>query len=839
MNADSTDSGFRRALWTIALVSAALLAFQVLLTRVCALRLHFHFGFLIISNSLLGIGASGSFLALFDRRWRSDPQGWTWGFAAGFVASLPLCWLYLLTAKIPETLHFQSGQEVMQFALFNLACAVPFFFGGTAVGLILSHHAARVNKVYAADLVGAAIGCLMCPLLLWPVGAGGCFLATLLLAILAALAAAPATVGMAARTNLAVLALGCAFFLPRFDADLPVPGKRWLDVTQAHTLTEFGRPVFTQWSANSRIDVLPLPAHTPRFLQARGSAAMAMPIPLQMWIGQDGDAGTMLTNFGGEPEKLDVLKSTMYSASFQVKEGTKPRVFVIGVGGAPDLWAAKAHDASLIRGIELNQAILDLHHTVALPFSKPLLEDPRVELVCDEGRSALMRTDEQFDVIQLTGIDTWTALNSGAYVLAENYLYTVEACRAMYDRLAPGGILQVTRMAAGMETIRLMHNMHAALDPAAQASFADSVAALKTDDYLIAVLLKKGAWTAEERARLDGFADRAGIRKVVLPGREAMASGVDALAATVARLEQPGGDATQLDFEKTRLDVTRFLLATDKQAFTDGYPYDISPTTDDRPYFFSFLRWSDPDAAAANLNKPTWVVQGNPLFLWGQLLASTLAAALLIVLPLCFRRGATQGTREGTGRFLVYFAGLGVGFIGIEVSLIQKFTLLLGQPLHSIVVTLFAILLFTGVGSFWSAHFLRGGMRSAWRIPLLLLAFVGLVALGSQYLVEACIGLPFAIRAAITVAVIAPVALLLGMPFAWGISLVQRTNPSFVPWAWAVNGSMTVVGSIATVILSMNFGFAAVLLISAAVYLVSFGAVGSIARRLDGAAGGA
>jgi hypothetical protein len=188
---------------------------------------------------------------------------------------------------------------------------------------------------------------------------------------------------------------------------------------------------------------------------------------------------------------------------------------------------------------------------------------------------------------------------------------------------------------------------------------------------------------------------------------------------------------------------------------------------------------------------------------------------------------------------LVFFAGLGVGFIGIEVSLIQKFTLLLGQPLYSIVVTLFAILLFTGVGSLWSARFLREGSRAARRIPLLLLGCMVLIAFGSHHLVDACIGLPFAVRAAVTVLVTAPVALLLGMPFAWGISLVQRTNPGFVPWAWAVNGSMTVVGSIATVILSMNFGFGAVLLVSAGIYLVAFAVLAPVARRLDGTVGGA
>lgn len=795
-------ASLRRAWLTIALLAGALLVYQVLLTRVCALRLHFHFGFLIISNSLLGIGASGSLLALCDRRWRRDPQAWIHRFAVLFVLSLPLSWAWLLFAKIPETLNFETWTETLQFSAFNLACAVPFFFGGTSIGLLLSAYAARVHSVYAADLLGAGLGCLLCPLLLWPVGAGGCFAATMALALVAAYSALPQSRGPLVRRVLGGAVLLCLLAMPKLDTWLPVPGKRWLDLTQAHTLSEFGRPVYTQWSANSRVDVIPLPAHFPRFLQARGEKALAMPLPRQWWIGQDGDAGTMLTDFGSEPEKLPVLRHTMYSSAFHLKEGSQPKVCIIGVGGAPDLWAAKVHDASLIRGIELNRSIAELHGGVAKEFSGPLFADPRVQVVVDEGRSALMRDRDSYDIIQLTGIDTWTALNSGAYVLAENYLYTVQACRTMYDRLAPGGVLQITRMAADMESIRLLQNLHAALPLAEQAAFADSVMLLATPlDNLCAVMLKKGRYSEEEVAKVERWADEAKIQKRYLPRRE-LKNGVE-----------------------------EFVLASDKAAFTRNYPYDIRPTTDDWPYFFSFLRWDRPEIAEQRKYEPTWVVQGNPLFLWNQLLYSALTAIALIVLPLLFRGGSSSGSRQHALAFLGYFAGLGVGFIGIEIALIQKFTLLLGQPLYSIVVTLFAILVFTGLGSMLAGRWLRPGGKAVWLVPLGILGWIALVALASETVVQACISLPLVARAAVVVALVAPAALALGMPFAYGISIVQRLNPSFVPWAWAVNGTTTVVGSILCVIVSMQFGFAAVLVGAAAIYLLAFAAIAPAARR--------
>ncbi|MBK8096411.1 MAG: hypothetical protein IPK26_04845 [Planctomycetes bacterium] len=455
----------------------------------------------------------------------------------------------------------------------------------------------------------------------------------------------------------------------------------------------------------------------------------------------------------------------------------------------------------MIKGIELNQSILDVHQGVGQAFSKPLLDDPRVQLVCDEGRSALGRETTSYDVVQLTGIDTWTALNSGAYVLAENYLYTQQACAAMYERLADGGILQITRMAATAETVRLMHNMYAGLPAAAQADFAQRIAALGSPDGLIAVMLKKGRWSAEETAKLTAFADDCGLQKVVIPG--------------VACGSHP----------------EEFVQSKDRAAFVASHEFDIRATTDDWPYFFSFVRWDQPEKAAEYLHKPTWVVQGNPLFLQNQLFYSALAALLLIVLPVLFRRGSSSGSRAGAVPFLLYFAGLGVGFIGIEVALIQKFTLLLGQPLYSIVVTLFGILVFTGVGSWLSAHVLaRNVLRSRW-IPVGILLFLCVVVFGSESIVQACLAQPLWVRAGVTIAVIAPLAVLLGMPFAHGIALVEKTNPSFVPWAWAVNGSTTVVGSIATVIVSMRWGFSAVMLIAAAIYFLAFLAVDGIARR--------
>lgn len=798
----------------IAVLSASLLAFQVLLTRVCALRLAFHFSFLIISNSLLGIGASGTALTLLEARWRRNPEGWIAGATAAYVVSLFVVWWFAIAMPVPERIEFGfTGEELsqfLQFAAFNLGLAVPFFFGGGAVGLILSAYAHRVNAVYASDLLGAGLGCLLCPALLWSFGAGGCLCAVAILGIIAWAATAPMAMRRAAAIAGGAVVVGLLAWLPSFDTSFPVPGKKFLQMTRARGIGLEGPHEYSRWSANSRIDVIQSPLDVWVVYGVGGNDAPFVldpanksRLPAQKWIMQDGDAGTFVFDFTNNELGREYLSRTLYALTAALKHGTSPRVFVIGVGGGADVWAHQLAGASYIKGIELNRGVLEVHETVAREFSRGLLEDPRIELVCDEGRSALMRDRGRYDVIQMTGIDTWTSLASGAYVLAENYLYTVEAVRQMYDRLADGGILQITRMGAQMEKLRLLVNVQQAFAEMGVGDIAPSVAVITAPiDELTAVLVKRGAFTAAEVDKIAAFLQRSGHVASYLPGR--------------------------------RLDdniVERFvkLPVADKQAFVRDFPRRITPTTDDQPYFFNFTRWDTPKEEAKKLlAEATEVSQGNPLFLWGQLGFSTLVAGALIVLPLWCRRQQARGRHAL--RFLAYFAGIGVGFIFVEIAMIQKLTLLLGQPLYSIVVTLLSILVFTGIGSFVSARWLAGGIWRVRAIPAgIALLAAAIVGWGTP-VVDAAIGAGLFVRSTVAAAMVAPVALLLGMPFAHGIGVLRRVHPEFVPWAWAVNGSATVVGSVVTVIVSMNFGFHAVLWTAAAVYAGAFLAIDRLSR---------
>lgn len=803
----STPSRTERSdLAVVVLVSCSMLMYEILLTRISALRLLFHYSFVVVGNCLLGLGASGTLIMLYRDRWKRSAGERILLFCGCYLAALVAVYPFILAFPIWPEQALARPPGLLRFAVFNLVVAVPFFFAGLAIGMLLTFNSARVNLVYGLDLVGAALGCALLPWMLPHVGAGGCFVLIVLLATASWMAAANGTSGASGKWRMRVWAAGAAlvalglWLLPALDRSFPVPGKGALDITK-EVETKLGVTIeYSKWTATSRIDMIPVPSDM-RFVYSRGNQVLGLPLPEEKLILQDGTAGTYLLDWSRHPEMLEVLKHSTYSAAMQLKE--RPRVYVIGVGGGNDVWTAKAMGASHVRGIELNAPILDIHRAILPAWSKGLIDAPEIELLHGEGRSALMRETKKYDVVQMSGADTWTALASGAYMLAESYLYTTEAIESLYDHLEDGGILQIIRMSAEMETLRLLSNVHAVFEERGIAGFERSVVCLATSDGLVAMLVKRGTLGADELRRLTEFSREAGVDLVYMPGL---------LLGTRAE---------------------EFVLAEDKEAFIRDFPRNLTPTTDDRPYFFNYTKWKNPFAAAAYLSEPTMVSQGNPLFILGQLGLSAVLSVGLIVLPLArSRRGVGAAERRHSRPFLVYFGALGAGFIAIEIVMMQKLTLFLGHPLYSVTVTLFSLLLFTGIGSLISGRWFLSNPKLAWVVPAGLVALVGGFALVSPRFVSAFIGLDLPARIALTVAVLAPIGVLLGVPFAYGIRLLDRLNPALIPWAWAVNGCCTVIGSILTAVLSMNFGFNIVLAGALFLYVAAFFAVARVPEVL-------
>jgi len=739
----------------MALISASLLGWEVLLTRLASLRYHFHFGHLAVSNGLLGIGIAGVVLAITRKHWQGAWQAWLARLCGGYAVSLVLAACVLWS--LPVHRGSMDIEGTSSFVIFGLASAVPFFLGGGAIGLLLSARPERVYRLYGVDLIAAGAGCLGLVFALPWLGASGMVALFIVMALTATALCSPPL-----RIPLAVTILPLLVATPMADDLWPAPSK------------VVGQVLSSTWTSLSRVDVVTVDAAT---IRARGTSAPRAPLPEQVEIMQDGSASTLLSNFTDHPDALALLDQSLFTAAAQIQ--TEPSVLVIGFGGGDDVWAALHRGATSVEAVDLNAAVLDAHQKVRPQWSAGWIEDPRVSVFVSEGRSHLMRTQKQYDRVQLTGIDTWAALASGAYMLAENYLYTTESFQLMLDHLAPGGILQITRMAAEMESLRVLTQIHAALGQEAKDSFAQSVVVLGSVDSQVATLVRPEGFTSPQILALERWAQSAGISILHLPGQA-----------------------------QTGL-ISTFIRSPDKSDFIESFPRNIAPTTDDSPYFFNFTRWSRPAVAAQTIREPTHISQGNPMFVAAHLAWSTGVAGLFLLLAV--RR--TDG--PGLGRGWLYFGGVGLGFILLELTLIQKLTLLLGHPMRALSVTLAALLLASGIGSLLAKR-----VRSVGWIAFTIALWVG-AAVAALPTIEALgQGVPLTLRVLLALILILPLGLLLGIPFAWGL---HRIGPERTPMAWAVNAFFTVIGAGLSVVLSMNLGFTMVWILGAACYGLALG----------------
>ncbi|MEM9803509.1 MAG: hypothetical protein AAGA20_24540, partial [Planctomycetota bacterium] len=761
-----------RAALAIALVAASGLVYEILLTRVAALRLAFHFSFLVVSGALFAVGVAGAFLTIVRSRTNGNERRWAATAAALAGVALPITYAFLLTWPVPAQFRIGDLESTLRVAVLDVGAAVPFALAGAAIGLILQARADDVHRVYAADLVGASLGCVATPLVLWQTGAGGA------LAVATALAFAGASVlarEEAQRKALGTLAALSVAAVPFLDDRFPVPSKAELALTEDSVFLAGEERLASRWSALSRIDVDRVaPDQRSLFLRPPN---VPMPRPEeQAFIMQDGSAGTYVHDYSGTPEALEGLQLSLYALASRI---LLPKdVFVIGAGGGDDLWAAKAVGANKIKAVELNRAIVELHRGLFADWSRDLLEDPGVELVNAEGRSALLSETDRYDLLQMSGIDTWTALQSGAYMLAENFLYTRDAVRDMVAILRPGGALQITRFSGDIEALRLLATMRSVHAELGEGRFHECVACVPAGAFL-AIVMKRQPFTDEEVARLDRFLSESG-------------------ASALAHPRRPVGGS-----------VDAFVRTEDPAAMLANAPMDLRPVTDDRPYFFHFHRWNDLGRARQDLDAPTVVTQGNPLFLLGQLVLAIVAALVILLPTLRFALRSGPGGAAGAPSVFAYFGAVGAGYVVIQVALLQKLVLLVGHPQHSLTVTLFTMLLATGAGAYLSRNAFGAGRppRRLWLVPIGVAVVVALLSTFGADLTRGAATLAAPARFALAGAIVAPVGLLLGIPFAHGIAAIEERRPALVPWAWAANASTTVVGSIVCVIVSINFGF--------------------------------
>ena len=777
----------------VAGVSAALLMTELALTRIFSVTMYYHFAFLAISIALFGLSASGVTVYLLRRRLASVHTGMLLAaisLAHAFATLVALACL----VRIRVGLNYSPTNLELMLAIYALA-ALPFFTGGSVMSIAFSRMTDRINVLYAADLIGAAAGCLaLIPLLNW-LGAPGVVIMAAALSAMAAVAFTPP--GRRTRVAAAALALLAAAAVAQTSGAAPFD----LADTKGHV---GDRILFSKWNSFSRVAVYDRPhgdwSLSPKFAGSR-VASLFMDI--------DSAASTPILKVTGGVPDASYLRYELTAIGYHLAERNGGfNALVIGPGGGRDLLSALVFGASHVDGVEINPIIArDVMLDRFKDYSGGIYANPRVTVHVDDGRSFVRRSQSTYDVIQASLVDTWAATAAGAYTLTENSLYTKEAFGEYLDHLTDGGLLTITRWVFdGLRLVSLAQE--ACADRGLDAS---QRLAIIRYDRVATFLLKKQPFTAAEVALLRDVSARLGFSILYAPGVPSPASSEDPI-----EMQRTGTSAA---------DYRRLILADNRQRFLSSYPLDESATTDDRPFFFHTTRLRDQLQVAFGRS----MLFGNGLSALMTLIAISGGLVVLFVIGPLLIGG--DRPRPGWGRWLMYFGALGAGFMLLEVALLQRFVLLLGHPVYSLTVTLFSLLLGTGLGSLVSRRVPSPRVHTVTTRALVGIAAVACgAAIGLAHVIDAGIAWTLPMRIAYAVMLIAPVGFLLGMPLPGGMRLIAADRADIIPWGWGINGAFSVVGATLAVFIAMNWGFSVTLFSAAAVYTVAALALGTSAE---------
>jgi spermidine synthase len=787
--------------------SASVLAYEILLMRLLSISFWTHFATMVISVALLGFGASGSLLFVLSRRVYKNMDGWLVFLAGGAALSFPLAFSLAKEISVdPLQLVWQNTEWLKMFGAY-LVMAVPFVLTGGIVGMILSAAGKDVPKLYAADLLGAGLGSMAVvpalhlgpPWMLLPllsgavlVGAGWCCMGNAwgrrrILVL-------PVT---------GTLVLACYLLLP------PVPE---LHHTKALPMTMAFPDAKVEAERAGPLGLIhvvgsSLIREVPGLSLHYGLDGGGGGLPKQKMVFSDGDALSTITAFKGELREQEHLNFTTMALPYHVRR--PKRVLVVGAGGGTDVLLALKEKASSITALEANAQVAELMTGLFADFSGHLYSKPEVQLQVREARQFLHETSDRFDLIQLSMLDSFGGAAAGLYSSAESYLYTTEAFGLYLSRLSDSGILVVTRWLKQppRDSLRVFSTALSALRHAGISH--------KPEEHLVMIrswktstlLVSRAPFTADEIERVAAFCDRRSFD-------------VDYYAG----IKEERANLYDVEAEAYSFKGATSLAGLESERFLRTYLFDVSPTTEDRPYFSHFFRWDKAWGLLRQLRREflPFVEIGYVLVI-ATLAQAAIASGVLILLPLLGLRRSGQRIKSdwsaqavlGT---LLYFSSIGFAFMFLEMALLPKYTLLLAHPIYSTAVVLGAVLVFAGCGSL-SVRRLEN--TALWVAVACICAWVLIHSLAEQRVFAWALGSPFGARLLLTVVMVGTLSFFLGWLFPIGLAETSGRFPSLVPWAWGINGCASVMGAVLGKLISMSVGLRMTMGIAAILYLLS------------------
>jgi hypothetical protein len=745
-------------------MSFSSLLLELSLTRLFSVILFYHFAFLAISIALLGLGAGGVG-AYLGRDYLEHWPTRTLGAALSLASAIAILLVLETALHTPVALDLTRASFLRLSAIY-LTAAAPFFLTGLVFSVVFARETQRVTRLYAADLVGGASACLALVPLLNLVGGPN----TVLFAALGMAVASVLWADLAKHRRWALILAG--FFAVLIAANY---SGRLIDIVYTKGIRR-APAEFARWNAISRVDVV---------TERDGSK----------WASIDADANTAIMNLDLRNWPGSETERRMGNEAPAVVSWLRPHgaYAIIGPGGGVDVLRALAGGSPSVTGIEINPLIATtIMRQRYAGYSQHLYQLPQVRIVVSDGRSWIRSTQQHFDVVQMTLVDTWASTAAGAFALSENNLYTVEAFQNYFAHLAPDGILAITRwefrrprealrvVAVAMEALR-----RRGVEDPARHFMVIGQGYLREDGVPVLVLVKPSPFTPAEEY----------VVKAHLPQAPALQA-----------LYLPGAPAAN--------PFSALILSRDPYAFAETYDFNVRPVTDDAPFFFFTVKLAQIFTGELRAGID-WKVNVGVAVLGMVLLLSVAATAAFLVLPLLLVRSRARGSAR-----IGYFIAIGLGYILVEIALIQRFVLFLGHPTYALTVVVFLMLLASGLGSMASRDWLAEPRQL--RLPLLLIALaILLYAAVLPRLLSGLVGQGLWAKLLLSAVLLAPLALAMGVAFPTGLRALHESGQQTVEWAWAMNAASSVLGSVLAMAIAIQFSLRATLLSGAICYLLA------------------
>jgi hypothetical protein len=823
-------------------LALAMLALEITLTRLLSVVTWYHLAFFAISTAMLGMTAGATNVYLHPRRFAAEKLRENLGWAClRFALVVPVG---LLIVCITPALAAPTIMSLVSVLVLTAGCALPFYYAGVAVTLVLTKCKLPVARVYASDLVGASLGCFLV------LGGLGWLDAPSLILLCGAIGALagfvylwgenggrreashPAPRSMRRANLAACVCLALAALINSRSSALVRPFMVKGVVMPA---TQFA---FERWNSFSRVAVYPM-VHASPFLWGPSPSAPFDPVN-RLEADIDGSGRTAMGQF----ETISDIWHLQYDVT-SVAHYVRPHgaACIIGVGGGRDVQTAILFGHAPIVGIDVNPVFIGLLKNEFRHFVN-IADRPEVTLVADEARSYLSRNPAKFSLLQMSLIDTWAATGAGALTLTENSLYTVEAWKLFLDRLSDDGVLTVSRWYDEQnlgETGRLL-------------------------SLAVAALLEKGA---AEPARHIALVTQGGVATLVLSRRPFSAADNLALDDACRKLQFTLAASPVKIADDPRL---RAILSSNSraelQANVQNAPLRFDPPTDDDPYFFNILRLGDIGRCFSVPSQGT--MAGNlvaTVSLAGLIAALSILAVATVLVPLLLHGTGEGGEEQPSPPALLphagegsqqpsslrtprpaprsplwagaaYFSLIGAGFMLLEIALVERLSVFLGHPVYALAVLLSGFIMSAGIGSLLSERLPLDRAPWVYVYPLLPCVVIFATRAALAAVTVEMVPASMSTKVVASIATIFPLGITLGLFFPTGMRLVRSIRPDETPWYWALNGIFGVLSSAVAVFISVFLGISVNFYVAAACYALVLVSVVSLRASLRRASQG-